>query len=112
MNDLSVKKYREAFEQVMRDKAEDWGFNPDEELDYFQMTEEEQAEHPMRGDYYCYIKQSTERLFSIFCAGARSEELKQAEKKAKKKARKKFCSTPPMPEGFYEQRALEKRKRK
>lgn len=81
MDDLSVQKYREAFEKVMRDKAEDWGFNPESELDYYCLTEAEQEQHPLRGDFFSYTKQSTARLFSIFCEGARSEELKQALKK-------------------------------
>lgn len=54
-----------------------------------------------------YVKEKAKFLYMVWLF------LKQhKKKKAKKKARKKFCSTPPMPKGFYEQRALEKRNRK
>lgn len=109
MDDKSVHKYRADFERVMRSKAEAWGFDPEEELDYWNLTINEQEEHPLRGNFDSYVKQSTAQLFSIFCAGAKNEKLRQAKKKARKKALKKFCTTPPMPDGFFEQRAFEKR---
>lgn len=81
MNDLSVNKYRADFERIMRSKAEYWGFDPDIELDYWHLTEEEQEQHPLRGDFDSYVKQSTALLFSIFCAGVENEKMKQEQNK-------------------------------
>lgn len=79
MDDLSINKYRADFERIMRSKAEAWEFNPNTELEYWHMTEEEQAEHPLLGDFHSYVKLRTARLFYIFCAGAANEKMKQAQ---------------------------------
>lgn len=79
MDDLSINKYRADFERIMRSKAEAWEFNPDIELDYWHMTEEEQVKHPLRGDFRRYVKIRMERLFYIFCAGAENEKMKQTQ---------------------------------
>ena len=77
--------------------------------------EREQFENFMTKNYYAleedfekdergsYVKEKAKFLYMGWLLSRQHEK-----KKAKKKARKKFCSTPPMPEGFYEQRALEK----
>lgn len=89
IDDLSVHKYREDFERVMRSNAKEWGFDPEEKLDYWHLTINEELERPLRGDFKGYVEQSTSQFFSIFCAGAKSEKLRQEEKKAKKKLKKK-----------------------
>lgn len=38
------------------------------------MTEEEQAEHPLRGDFFAYRKLDTAQMFAIFVAGAKAVE--------------------------------------
>lgn len=79
-------------------------------------AEREQFENFMTKNYYAleedfekddrgsYIKGKAKFLYMGWLLSKQHEK-----KKAKKKARKKFCSTPPMPEGFYDQRALEKK---
>lgn len=79
-------------------------------------AEREQFENFMTKNYYAldddfekdnhgsYVKEKAKFLYMGWLLSKQHKK-----KKAKKKARKKFCSTPPMPEGFYEQRALEKK---
>lgn len=82
MDDLSVNKYLEAFEEFMVRKAEEWGFDPSIQLEYYAMDEEEQAEHPLRGDFFAYRKLDTAQMFAIFVAGAKAVEASKEEKKA------------------------------
>lgn len=82
MDDLSVNKYLEAFEEFMVRKAEEWGFDPSIQLEYYAMDEEEQAEHPLRGDFFAYRKLDTAQMFAIFVAGAKAVESSKEEKKA------------------------------
>lgn len=82
MDDLSVNKYLEAFEEFMVRKAEEWGFDPEIQLEYYAMDEEEQAEHPLRGDFFAYRKLDTAQMFAIFVAGAKTvEDIEKAQEK-------------------------------
>lgn len=79
-------------------------------------AEREKFENFMTKNYYAleadfekdncgsYVKEKAKFLYMGWLLSKQHKK-----KKEKKKARKKFCSTPPMPEGFYEQRALEKK---
>lgn len=81
-------------------------------------AEREQFENFMTKNYYAleedfekdergsYIKEKAKFLYMGWLLAK-----KHKKNKAKKKSRQKFCSIPPMPNGFYEQHALEKRKR-
>ncbi len=81
-------------------------------------AEREQFENFMTRNYYA-LKEDfekddrgsyvNEKAKFLYMGWLLSKQHKK--KKAKKKSRKKFCSTPPMLNGFYEQLALEKRKR-
>ena len=67
MKSKSFDEIRSAFEQYFIYK----GYGDQKDLDYYCMTEEEQADYPGRGDFVSYTSKEVNELFAFYMAGVR-----------------------------------------